>query len=399
MKYSLATSPWSHTGPDESDGTVTDEEDAVSAVLASKYTTMGDETEQYEEELCKAFKSKFAVTCNSGSSANLLMTAAQFFRTDGKNLKSGDEIIVPVLGWSTSYSPLQQYGLKLRFVDVSEKDLCINPNIVEEAITDKTRAILAVDLLGNPCDYLSLQEICETHGLLLLEDSCEAMGASIGKKYAGTFGECGTFSTFFSHHISTIEGGIVLTDNEELYHIMLSLRSHGWTRNQPENSKFYRKDKNSWEFVLPGYNIRPNEVTSAIGRVQLLKLPDFVNYRRANALYFEKLFKDMGDIQILKPRMWSSYFGFALILKNWLADEKAGLWKWFNECGVETRPIISGSFLQHPTIQYYNYTVYKDMLVGNNAHGRGLMIGNHNYNVTDGLDYVKDCLDKFTEKV
>lgn len=406
VRYPLATSPWSVTKSFL--GVGTDESFAVDTILHSGFTTMGEETKQYEEELCKQFGSKYAVTCNSGSSANLLMTAAQFFRSDEKRLKRGDEIIVPALGWSTSYSPLLQYGLKLRFIDVNPYDLCINTHIVEDAIRTKTRAILAVDLLGHPCDYgvygnpcghKSLHKICNDNDLILLEDSCEAMGAKIAGKWIGTFGECGTFSTFFSHHISTMEGGIVLTDNEELYHIMLSLRSHGWTRGQPKNSKFYVADDKAWEFVLPGYNVRPLEVCSAIGRVQLAKLDDFLVYRRKNADVFNRLFSDIEDVRILKPSSGSSYFGFAFILRGKLVDQRDYLEKWFKDHNIETRPIICGNFLKHSTIMHYNYKVHKDILVANEADNCGIMIGNHNTDVSKGLEYVFDTLVSFLEKV
>ena len=168
-----------------------------------------------------------------------------------------------------------------KFVDIDLYTLNYDLSALEDAITDQTRAIMIVNLLGNPNNFEKIKELHRTRNILLLEDNCESMGAKFQNKYTGTFGIMGTFSSFFSHHISTMEGGIVVTDDEELYHIMLSMRSHGWTRNLPIENKVtgIKSDdafEESFNFVLPGYNLRPLEMSGALGLEQIKKLPTLI---------------------------------------------------------------------------------------------------------------------------
>ncbi|MGK0249203.1 MAG: dTDP-4-amino-4,6-dideoxygalactose transaminase, partial [Oleispira sp.] len=227
ISYALASSTW-----DENEYT------AIQRVIDSNMFTMGKEVAQYEKEFATFFGSKYALMVSSGSSANLLMIAALFFTKNSKyKLKRGDEIIVPAVSWSTTYFPLQQYGLKVIFVDIDRQTLNMDLDKLNSAITDKTKAILSVNLLGNPNDYARMDEVIDGRDIFVLEDNCESMGATIDGKQAGTFGVMGTFSSFFSHHIATMEGGCIVTDDEELYHILLCIRAHGWTRNLPKFNK------------------------------------------------------------------------------------------------------------------------------------------------------------------
>ena len=150
---------------------------------------------------------------------------------------------MPGLSWSTTYFPLQQCGLRLRFVDISSKTLNMDVDLLKKAITKKTKLVCAVNILGNPCDLFEIKKICKKKSIYFFEDNCESMGAEHKGKIAGSFGDLSSHSTFFSHHISTIEGGFVLTDDKEIYHICKSLRSHGWTRDLPATSQIYKKKK------------------------------------------------------------------------------------------------------------------------------------------------------------
>ena len=184
-------------------------------------------------------------------------------------LNRGDEVIVPAVSWATTYAPLQQYGLKVKFVDVDVETLNFDMEQLSDAITDNTRLIFAVNLLGNPNDFTPLLQLTAGKSIVLLEDNCEALGASYGSAFTGTFGVMGSFSTFFSHHISTMEGGVITTNNEELYHILLSLRAHGWTRNLPEKNQvrgIRRIHFPVFKFALPGYNLRPRTVRESANR-------------------------------------------------------------------------------------------------------------------------------------
>ena len=282
--YPLASDTWSK-----------EEVNAILDVIESKKFTMGDKVKELEKEFANFFKSKYCVMTSSGSTANLIGIASLFFRQKN-SLDKGDEVIVPAVSWSTTYFPLQQYGLKLKFVDIDLNTLNYDLIQLEKAITNKTKLIVAVNILGNPNNFTKIKSIIKGKEIILMEDNCESMGAKFGSEYTGTFGIIGTFSSFFSHHIATMEGGYILTDDEEIYHILLSLRAHGWTRDLPMNNLVTSKSNNafneSFRFVLPGYNVRPIEMSGAIGIQQLKKLPDFLYRRRKNADLFKKLFAD-----------------------------------------------------------------------------------------------------------
>ena len=206
-----------------------------------------------------------------------------FIKKNNK-LKRGDEVIVPALSWSTSYFPLYQYGLNLKFVDIDLETLNYDLSQLKKAITNKTRLIMAVNLLGNSNDFDQIKSLIKGKNINLVEDNCESLGAEFNKKKTGTFGLIGTNSSYFSHHINTIEGGIINTNDKELYQIMLSLRAHGWTRNLPSKNLLSNKHKDSFynhfNFILPGYNLRPIEFTAAIGLEQLKKLPNMFKAKK-----------------------------------------------------------------------------------------------------------------------
>jgi CDP-6-deoxy-D-xylo-4-hexulose-3-dehydrase len=305
--YPLAASTWGE-----------EERRAILAVLDSGHTTMGPFVRRFEEAFAAMFGARYAVMVNSGSSANLLAVGAHFFTREPR-LRAGQTAIVPAVSWATTYYPLTQYGLKLRFVDIDPHTLNFDLAALERAIDDDVGVIFAVNLLGNPNDFTAIKALIGDRDIVLLEDNCESMGATFAGRSAGTFGAIGTFSTFFSHHISTMEGGLCLTDDRELYEILLSLRSHGWTRHLPwpnlvaepdPGGKFYE----FFRFVLPGYNVRPMEIAGAIGVEQLAKFPDFLAQRRTNAQRFVELFGGVEEIRIQREVGESSWFGFAVTL-------------------------------------------------------------------------------------
>jgi dTDP-4-amino-4,6-dideoxygalactose transaminase len=371
--YALASSTWDKN-----------EYSAIQRVIDSDMFTMGKEVAQYEKDFAAFFGSKYALMVSSGSTANLLMIAALFFtKNESLKLKRGDEIIVPAVSWSTTYFPLQQYGLKVKFVDIDRKTLNMDLDKLEAAITDKTKAILSVNLLGNPNDYARMNEIITGRDIYILEDNCESMGATIDGKQAGTFGVMGTYSSFFSHHIATMEGGCVVTDDEELYHILLCIRAHGWTRNLPKFNKVTgeKSDDNfeeSFKFVLPGYNVRPLEMSGALGIEQLKKLPGFIEIRRKNAKLFQELFAEHPFIDIQKETGASSWFGFSLIIKEDAPYKRADLVKLLTENGIECRPIVTGNFLKNTEVlEYFDYEVSGSLEGAEYLDQHGLFVGNH----------------------
>lgn len=370
---------------------------ALQKVIDSGMFSMGKYVEKFENEFSSFVGSKFCVMVNSGSSANLLAVAALFY-TKENALRPGDEVIVPAVSWSTTYYPLHQYGLKLKFVDIDKDTLNIDLDQLESAISDKTRAIFSVNLLGNPVDYTRLNEIIAKKNIILLEDNCESLGATLESKQAGTFGLVGTYSTFFSHHISTMEGGLVVTDDEELYQLMLSLRSHGWTRHLPEENLLCKKSENPFEesfrFILPGYNLRPLDMSGALGIEQLAKVPDIIKGRRKNAELFTSLFSDIPGLSIQRETGESSWFGFALIVHAG-NEKRDALVSLLTEVGVDCRPIVAGNFVRNPVIDYFDYSIHGQLECSNVITDCGLFIGNHHFEIETELKQVEEIVRKF----
>ncbi|EGZ7921184.1 DegT/DnrJ/EryC1/StrS family aminotransferase [Escherichia coli] len=370
---------------------------AIQSVIDSKMFTMGKKVELYEKNFADLFGSKYAVMVSSGSTANLLMIAALFF-TNKPKLKRGDEIIVPAVSWSTTYYPLQQYGLKVKFVDINKETLNIDIDSLKNAISDKTKAILTVNLLGNPNDFAKINEVINNRDIILLEDNCESMGAVFQNKQAGTFGVMGTFSSFYSHHIATMEGGCVVTDDEELYHVLLCLRAHGWTRNLPkENMVTGTKSddifEESFKFVLPGYNVRPLEMSGAIGIEQLKKLPGFISTRRSNAQYFVDKFEDHPFLDIQKEVGESSWFGFSFVIKEGAAIERKSLVNNLISAGIECRPIVTGNFLKNERVlSYFDYSVHDTVANAEYIDKNGFFVGNHQIPLFNEIDYLRKVL-------
>jgi dTDP-4-amino-4,6-dideoxygalactose transaminase len=388
MKYKLASSSWDDK-----------EISAIHRVISSDRFTMGSEVSNYEKKFSEYVGSKYSVMVSSGSTANLLMIAAMFFTKDeDRKLEHGDEIIVPAVSWSTTYFPLQQYGLKVKFVDICKDTLNINIKKLEAAITNKTKAILAVNLLGNPNDFDAIKKIIEKKNIILLEDNCESLGATLNSKQAGTFGLMGTFSSFFSHHISTMEGGVVVTDDEELYHILLAIRAHGWTRNLPKENKVtgIKSDdpfKESFKFVLPGYNVRPLEMSGAIGIEQLLKLPKFIETRRENAVIFSDLFYDHPFIDIQKETGKSSWFGFTLVLNENSPINQEELVDLMTKNAIECRPIVTGNFVKNTEVlKYFNFEIYEKLINADYIDKNGIFVGNHHADIRAELEHLNKVI-------
>ena len=338
--------------------------------------TYGNNVVKLEKKIAKIHNRKYCIMVNSGSSANLLGVSSLVY--DKKfDLKYGDEVIVPSMSWSTTYAPLIQFGLKLVFVDIDIRDFNININLIEKAITKKTKAIFAVNILGLSCNYTALKKISKKNNLIIMEDNCESFMSSHKKKITGSFGIFSSLSSYFSHHFSTIEGGYLLTDNFRLYCTGLSLRSHGWTREQPSNSylmkKKYSNFENKFKFHLPGYNLRPTEVAAVIGLEQLKKIKNFIINRKKNANYFYKVFNNGKNYFLQKYDKESSYFGFAIVLNK---QKRTIIINKMEEIGIESRPIISGNFINNPVLKYSKYRIGSKMDAVKKIDANGFMIGN-----------------------
>jgi CDP-6-deoxy-D-xylo-4-hexulose-3-dehydrase len=379
-RYPLATTSWDQA-----------EYDALQSVITSGMFTMGPKVFEFERQFANYLGTKHCVMVNSGSSANLLMVAALFY---SKNLdlalKPGDEVIVPAVSWSTTYFPLHQYGLKIKFVDIDLQTLNYNLDALEQAVSDNTRLIMAVNLLGNPNDFDRIKSIIGTRKITLIEDNCESLGAEFQEKKAGTFGVMGSYSSFFSHHISTMEGGIISTDDDELHHILLSLRAHGWTRNLPKvnhvcSDKSDDIFKESFRFVLPGYNVRPLEMSGALGIEQIKKLPYLIAERRKNAAMLQAVMQDHPKVLIQKETGLSSWFGFSLVIRPGISLTRDELLLKLNAIGFEVRPIVAGNFAKNEVVKYFNSEVSGELINADHLDANGLFIGNHHYSIADAV--------------
>lgn len=389
-RYPLAVSSWD------------DEElQAIQRVIDSGMFSMGENVARFEDEFARFAGARYCVMVNSGSSANLLMIAALFYSGD-RGLERGDEVLVPAVSWSTSYFPLHQYGLHIRFVDIDPDTLNVSIEKLADAVTDKTRAILAVNLLGNPNDFDAIRDIIGERDITLLEDNCESLGAKYNGKQAGTFGKMGTYSAFFSHHISTMEGGMIVTDDERLYHTLLSLRAHGWTRNLPKvnhvcgtksDDPFYE----SYRFVLPGYNLRPLEMSGAIGIEQIRKLPAFIENRRSNAARFRERCGMLKDFRLQQEIGESSWFGFSLVIAPDSPLERKDVLAALDAAGIDVRPIVSGNFANSEATRWLDFSVGGNLENADYIDERGFMVGNHHYALDDEIELLAATLEKLSK--
>lgn len=382
MKYSLSNDTWG-----------TEEISVAHNVIDSRRFTMGENVKQYEKEFARKFGAKYAVMSNSGSSANLLTMAALLY---SGRMKKGDEVIVTSVSWSTTYFPISQMGFKLRFVDINMETLNIDVDALEAAITPNTRAVMLVNLLGNPNEFNNIQEICNKHNLIMLEDNCESMGSTFNGKYAGTFGLIGSYSTYYSHHLCTMEGGMNVTDDEELYHYMLSIRSHGWTRHLPDNSTIYKKLNDpfyeSFNFIVPGFNVRPLEIEAATGIEQLKKLDTFICQRRENAKLFKERIASETDFLTQKEIGSASWFGFAIILPERIKGQRDAYTKALRAAGIEVRPIVAGNFARQKALKFLDYTVSGELSNADYIHDNGFFVGNHSCEMSDSINLLIDVL-------
>ncbi|MBP7669748.1 MAG: DegT/DnrJ/EryC1/StrS family aminotransferase [Ferrovibrio sp.] len=387
MFYELAASSWG-----------VEEIQAMHRVIDSGFFTMGENVKKLERQFADYFGMKYGIMVNSGSSANLVSTAALFYKKH-RPLQRGDEVIVPAISWATTYHPLQQYGLKLRFLDVDLHTLNMDVTRLEEALTPRTRAIVAVSILGNPAELDVLRNFADKHGLYLLEDNCESMDAELNGRKTGTFGHLNTFSFFFSHHISTMEGGMILTDDVELAHLCHSIRAHGWTRDLPPDTTIYeRKGSDFYEaynFILPGYNVRPLELSGAIGLEQIKKLPAMTAQRRKNWALFQELFGTDERFIIQREHGKSSAFSFTLILNPALKVDRERAFAALRDADIGYRIITGGNFLRHSVMKYYEYEIVGDVKNADLAHDHGFFVGNHPQDLTPQLERLRNALHNF----
>jgi CDP-4-dehydro-6-deoxyglucose reductase, E1 len=257
--------------------------------------------------------------------------------------------------------------------------------------------VVAVSILGNPAALDVMRAFCDRHGLYLFEDNCESLGASLAGRRCGTWGDVNTFSTFFSHHISTMEGGLIATNSTEIDHLARAIRNHGWARDVPPDSPIFehRGDDMTelYRFILPGYNVRPIEMAGAIGLEQLKKLDGLVAVRRANAAEFVRLFGRDHRLIIQREHGASSWFSFTMILHPTLPIERKAVVQALAGADIGFRMITGGCFLRHDAIRFYDYDTVGEIVNANLAHDRGFFVGNHPHDLTPQIHRLREVLD------
>lgn len=353
----------------------------VETLLTGKFT-MGEQVEKFEKMFAEYIGVKYAVMVNSGSSANLLAMAAITNYQCSNKLLPGDEVLVPVVCWSTSVFPIIQNGLTPIFVDVDPTTLNVDLEDLEKKITPKTKAMVLVHVLGNCANMNQLMEIVNQHKLILIEDTCESLGSSYNQQYLGTFGDIGTYSFYYSHHITTAEGGCVVTNNDEYYELIKSLRAHGWSRSLKNKEEIQQKHPDldtRFTFVNLGYNLRPMEIQATMGISQLQKLQTKNNNRKINYHKIkEKIQSDSRGKFLSFPVQTeladAVWFGIILFLQEGL--DLSNYLEYLSKQGVENRPIVTGNMIRQPVIKdLYPQLKPEDFPGAEECHFRGLFIG------------------------
>ena len=373
--------------------TVLDNDDIKSGVkvLKSKWITMGRETLNFENTFSKKISNRPSIMVNSGSSANLLIFQC-LINPKVKKLKKDDEVLIPAICWSTSLWPIIQSGLKVKFVDIDPKTLNLDLDNFEKKITKKTKALMLVHAMGNCADMEKIVRICKKKNIILIEDTCEALGSKYKGKQLGTFGDFSSYSFFYSHHITSGEGGMICAKSKKDADVIRTLRSHGWHR-AISNKKSY-----SWSFINSGFNLRPTDISAAIGNSQLKKLKKIPLIRQQNfksirnALLEDKRYSNKFDIIEENSDNKIVWFGIPIILKSADKNYKNRVTNKLNKFGIDTRPLISGNFANQPSVKLYKLKIDSNLKNANFIDKNSFFIGLHNTKTNiKTVDYIKNA--------
>ena len=369
--------------------------------LISTWVTMGKKVRSFESQFKDYVGQKGALMVNSGSSANLLALSALSSPNFDNRIKPGDEVICPAVTWPTSVYPILNVGAKPVLVDVDLNTLNVSPETIEDAITPRTKAIMAVHLMGNPCQTDKIKQIADKREINLIEDCCEAHGAKIGNKSVGSFGICSTFSFFLSHHITTIEGGMVLTNNNAILDIATAQRAHGWIRemrNADEIAKEFPDVDKRFLFYETGFNLRPTEIQGAFGIHQIKKLDEFVKTRRNIAKEWNKSLNKFKDYLILPEEIdgtTHSYFAYPITVKENAPFSRKEITEFLESKLIETRPIAGGNLTEQPSAKLYDYRVNGDLSCSKTIMRNSFFIGIHTGIKKQQQQYVIDIFNEF----
>lgn len=379
----------------------------IGEVFASGNHTMGTLVRDFESQFAKKIGAAHAVMVNSGSSANLLALES-IVRPSGQDkiaFPSGSSIAVPAVLWPTTLWPIIQLGYRALLIDCEPNSLKMDMNLLRQAkkeFGDTLVGAFVIHPLGASLDLEEISSLRTEEDLFVIEDTCESLGSGNHGKYSGTAGNIGTFSFYFSHHMTTIEGGMVVTNDQAIANDLVSMRAHGWIRNRSDKSKIQKEFSDiSPEFLFysSGYNFRPMEFQGALGLSQLKRLDSFVEKRIDNAQYIHnglasdkiKMF-DSAKLTVPKNKLLPANSWMALpFLLNSAVDRNA-VRKKLKENGVDSRPIIAGNFMNQPAAKNVSISVYKGLDNAEKVHTDGFMLGNHHNFSQSQLDLIVDSL-------
>jgi CDP-6-deoxy-D-xylo-4-hexulose-3-dehydrase len=354
--------------------------------------TKGELNVKFEKEWSEWLGKKYSVFVNSGSSANLAALYSLLLSGKLRNNK----IIVPAVSWVTTVTPAVQFGMEPIMCECDEDNLGLNIEHLKQIIKEHDpSSIILVHVLGFPNHMNEIVELCKEHDIRLIEDTCESIGSEYEGKKLGTFGDLSTFSFYFGHHMSTIEGGMISTDNEELYHILLSIRSHGWDRDLPKSKQIELREKYNigdfrslYTFYYPGFNLRATDLQAFIGLEQLKKLNLIVKNRNLNYQKYHEGIKN-NEWKINPPKdSFISNFSYPVITKN-----IKELVEKLTENNVECRPLICGSINEHPF--WYERYGKQDLPISKKVHEYGLYLPNNHQMTVEEIDKVINIVNQY----
>ena len=364
----------------------------ISWLQTNPRLTKGELTVQFEKEWSDWLGKKYSVFVNSGSSANLAAIYGLLLSGKLKNNK----IVVPAVSWVTTVTPAVQFGMEPIMCECDEENLGLNINHLKQIIEEHNPScIILVHVLGFPNHMDEILELCEKHDIRLIEDTCESMGSEYNNKKLGTFGDLSTFSFYFGHHMSTIEGGMISTDDEDLYHILLSIRSHGWDRDLPKSKQVELRKKYNigdfrslYTFYYPGFNLRATDLQAFIGLQQLKKLNTIIENRNINYQRYHDGIKN-AEWKVNPPtNSFISNFSYPVITKN-----IKELVEKLTENNIECRPLICGSINEHPF--WYERYGKQELPISKRVHEYGLYLPNNHQMTIEEVDKVINIVNQY----
>lgn len=376
------------------------------------WLTTGRFNDAFEQRLASRLGVAHALTTNSGSSANLLALSSltsHYLRSEA--LKPGDEVITVATGFPTTVNPALQYGLVPVFVDVDIPTYNIRPDMIEAAVSDRTRAIMVAHTLGNPFDLGEVMRVAEKYDLWVVEDCCDALGATYDGRGVGTFGDIGTLSFYPAHHITMGEGGAVFTDRPRLKRVIESMRDWGrdcWCAPGMDNTcgkRFARKlgelpigYDHKYTYSHCGYNLKITDMQAAVGLAQLDRLDGFIDARRHNFALLTEMLKPLEDVLILPqatPRSEPSWFGYPITLRETAPVARDQLVRHLDAHKIGTRLLFGGNLLRQPYMKGRNHRVVGELANADIVTERTFWIGIYPGLGTDHLEYAAETIASF----